>query len=92
VLGYCGFFLHRYRITRKRKNAIRGMDLIAKVNQNSLGTEDQKAVSYILSSIDHSKEGLNYLIIFVLSEVVGLDGPKRKIGCSRTDFREFESE
>ena len=67
VLGYCGFFLHRYRITRKRKNAIRGMDLIAKVNQNSLGEEDQKAVSYILSSIDHSKEGLNYLIIFVLS-------------------------
>ncbi|OEU51960.1 MAG: hypothetical protein BA871_07415 [Desulfuromonadales bacterium C00003096] len=67
VLGYCGFFLHRYRITRKRKNAIRGMDLIAKVNQNSLGAEDQKAVSYILSSIDHSKEGLNYLIIFALS-------------------------
>lgn len=67
VLGYCGFFLHRYRITLKRKRAIRGMNLIAKVNQNSLGTEDQKAVSYILSSIDHSKEGLNYLIIFVLS-------------------------
>ncbi|WP_145924868.1 hypothetical protein [Syntrophotalea acetylenivorans] len=43
-----GLFLHSYRITRKRKNAIRGMDLIAKVYQNSLGTEDQKAVSYIL--------------------------------------------
>lgn len=69
VLGYCGFFLHRYRITYKRKNAIRGMDLIAKVNENRLDDEDQKAVSYILSSIDHSKEGLNYLIIFVLSAV-----------------------
>jgi hypothetical protein len=67
VLGYCGFFWHRYRITRKRKGAIRGMDLIAKVNQDRLGEEDKKAVSYILSSIDHSKEGLNYLIIFVLS-------------------------
>lgn len=69
VLGYCGFFLHRYRIARKRKSAIRAMELIAKVNQNRLGEEDKKAVSYILSSIDHSKEGLNYLIIFVLSAV-----------------------
>jgi hypothetical protein len=67
VLGYCGFFWHRYRITRKRKGAIRGMDLITKVNQDRLDEEDKKAVSYILSSIDHSKEGLNYLIIFVLS-------------------------
>jgi hypothetical protein len=67
VLGYCGFFWHRFRITRKRKGAIRGMDLIAKVNQGSLGEEDRKAVSYILSSVDHSKEGLNYLIIFILS-------------------------
>ena len=67
VLGYCGFFWHRYRITRKRKGAIRGMDLIEKVRQNRLGDEDIKAVSYILSSIDHSKEGINYLIIFILS-------------------------
>ncbi len=69
VLGYCGFFLHRYRITQKRKRAIRGMDLVQKLNQNRLESEDRKAVAYILSSIDHSKEGLNYLIIFVLSAV-----------------------
>ncbi len=67
VLGYCGFFLHRYRITCKRKRAIRSMDLISKVKFNRLDAEDQKAIGYILSSIDHSKEGLNYLIIFVLS-------------------------
>lgn len=67
VLGCCGFFLHRYRISCKRKRAIRRMDLISKVKLNRLDAEDQKAISYILSSIDHSKEGLNYLIIFVLS-------------------------
>jgi hypothetical protein len=67
VIGYCGFFWHRFRITRKRKRAIRGMDLIAKVNQDRLGEEDIKAVSYILSSVDHSKEGINYLVIFILS-------------------------
>jgi hypothetical protein len=67
VIGYCGFFWHRFRITRKRKGAIRGMDLIAKVNQDRLGEEDIKAVSYILSSVDHSKEGINYLVIFILS-------------------------
>lgn len=43
------------------------MELIDKVRQNRLGEEDIKAVSYILSSIDHSKEGINYLIIFILS-------------------------
>jgi hypothetical protein len=67
VIGYSGFFWYRFRITCKRKGAIRGMDLIAKVNQNRLGEEDIKAVSYILSSVDHSKEGFNYLIIFILS-------------------------
>jgi hypothetical protein len=67
VFGYCGFFWHRFRVTRKRKRAIRGLDLIAKVNQDRLGEEDIQAVSYILSSVDHSKEGINYLIIFILS-------------------------
>jgi len=69
VIGYCLFFLYRYRITLKRRRTIIGMDLLAKLKADSLGTDDREAIRYILSSLTVSKEGLNYLIIFVLSIV-----------------------
>lgn len=69
VIGYCLFFLYRYRITLKRRRTIIGMDLLAKLKADNLGTDDREAIRYILSSLTVSKEGLNYLIIFVLSVI-----------------------
>lgn len=68
ILGYIGFFMYRYSIARKRKNAIRDFDLIEKVRQNACLSEEERAVvSYLLSSLKKSPEDINFLIIFVLS-------------------------
>lgn len=68
ILGYCGFFLYRFVITKKRKNAIRDYELIEKVKANAcLSEEDREVVIYLLSSIKKSPEDINYLVIFILS-------------------------
>jgi hypothetical protein len=69
VIGYCLFFLYRWGITRKRQRTIANMQLIDKLERGALTDEDRKAVHYLLSSIAVSKEGLNYLVIFILSAV-----------------------
>jgi hypothetical protein len=68
VVGYILFFLYRYRITRKRKTAIRDFHLIEKIRNNVALTEDDREVAaYLLSSLTVSPEGINYFIIFLLS-------------------------
>ncbi len=68
ALGYIGFFLYRYEITKKRKRVIKEYDLIGKVQANAcLSEEEREAVTYLLSSIKKSREDINYLVIFILS-------------------------
>ncbi len=68
VLGYIGFFLYRYEITKKRKRVIKEYDLIGKVQANAgFSEEERDAVTYVLSSIKKSMEDINYLLIFLLS-------------------------
>ncbi|MBL7031922.1 MAG: hypothetical protein ISR97_01935 [Nitrospira sp.] len=68
ILGYLAFFLYRYSISRKRKNAIKDYDLINKLKtSNCLSDKDREVVTYLLSSIQKSMEDLNYYIIFILS-------------------------
>ena len=68
VLGYVGFFLYRYVITKKRKGVIKDFELIEKVQANAcLSAEDREVIIYLLSSIQRSREDINYLVIFLLS-------------------------
>lgn len=68
ILGYLAFFLYRYSISRKRKNAIKEHDLITKMkSKEDLSDEERQTVIYLLSSIQKSMEDLNYYIIFILS-------------------------
>ena len=68
VLGYVGFFLYRYYISKKRKRAIKEYGLIEKVQANACLTEEEReVVTYLLSSIKKSREDINYLVIFLLS-------------------------
>ena len=68
ILGYIAFFLYRYSISRKRKNAIKEHDLINKLKtSNCLTDKDREILTYLLSSIQKSMEDLNYYIIFILS-------------------------
>ncbi len=62
------FFLYRYYISRKRKLAIGSTTLIEKLNQGKpLNDSEKKAVIYLLTSIERSRENLNYMSIFILS-------------------------
>ncbi len=68
VLGYIGFFLYRYGISRRRKNAIRDYGLIEKIQVDTcLSEEEREVMTYLLSSIKRSREDINYLVIFLLS-------------------------
>ncbi|MEE9523438.1 MAG: hypothetical protein V3V59_01660 [Thermodesulfovibrionales bacterium] len=68
VIGYFLFFLYRFRISQKRKKAIKDYQLIEKVRANAcLTDDDREVVLYLLSSIKVSLEDINYAIIFILS-------------------------
>jgi len=68
VLGYLAFFLYRYSISKKRKNAIKDYDLITKLRTDAcLSDEDREVMTYLLSSIQKSLEDVNYYAIFILS-------------------------
>lgn len=75
VIGYIFFFAYRYKISEKRKNAIRANRLLEKIQGSAeITAEDRALIAYVLSSIMKSKENLNYLFIFVLSiAAVGVD-------------------
>jgi len=75
VLGNFVFFYYRYKITEKRKRAVREHRLIEKLsNRESLSDSDRDVIIYILSSIKKSPENLNYLIIFAFSILaIGID-------------------
>ena len=68
VIGNFVFFLYRYRITAKRKRAVRKHQLIEKLSANqTLTPDDIKVLTYLLTSIKKSPENLNYLIISAFS-------------------------
>lgn len=68
VLGNFIFFLYRYKITVRRKRAVRKHQLIEKLSsQQPLSPDDIKVLTYLLTSIKRSPENLNYLIISVFS-------------------------
>ncbi len=68
TLGYVGFFLYRYEITKKRKRAIKEYGLIEKLQANAvLSEEEREVITYLLSSVKKSLEDINYLLIFLLS-------------------------
>ncbi len=70
VVGYLLFFFYRFKITKKRKNAISDFELLEKVKNNTpLTDEDREVLTYILSSIKVSLEDMNYVLIFLLSIV-----------------------
>ena len=75
TIGYVLFFFYRYTISQKRRNTIKNFSLIAKLNeQKTLSDDERQAVVYLLSSINKSRENLNYLFIFLLSFLaIGFD-------------------
>lgn len=75
VIGYILFFAYRYYISEKRKKTIQENDLLAKIRSKAdLSVNDRELLEYVLSSLVKSKEGINYLFIFILSIIaIALD-------------------
>ena len=68
TIGYFLFFLYRYMISKKRKQAIENFRLIEKLKENAcLEAADREVMLYLLSSIRSSLEEINYALIFILS-------------------------
>ena len=75
VLGNFVFFYYRFRVSVRRKRAVREFQLIEKIQSGEPLTEtDREMVAYILRSIKLSPENINYLIIFLFSLLaIGVD-------------------
>ncbi len=70
VIGYIFFFLYRFKISNKRRLAVKDYNLIEAVKEAKCMTDDQRAVLlYLLNSIVKSKENFNYFAIFILSAI-----------------------
>jgi len=70
VTGYMIFFLYRYRISQRRKDTIERTGLVAKLEQGTaLSADDREAALYLVNSIRKSPEDWNYLAIGVLSVI-----------------------
>jgi hypothetical protein len=70
IIGYILFFGFRYSITQKRKKVISEFNLITKLEKGEeLSPNDRQVVTYILSSLQKSRENLNYLFIFATSAI-----------------------
>ncbi|MBC8318809.1 MAG: hypothetical protein H8E41_12970, partial [Desulfobulbaceae bacterium] len=73
IIGYILFFSFRYFISQKRKKAITQSNLIEQIeNGETLSENDRQAVIYLLSSIQKSREDLNYMFIFLTSALAVL--------------------
>lgn len=68
VIGYIFFFAYRWIITERRRKYVRKSHVLNKIkSDHPLNQADKKILEYLLSSIDRSRENLNYLAIFILS-------------------------
>jgi len=74
VIGYLLFFGYRYRIARKRREAITENDLIEKLRTDQLSHSERNEIAYLLYSLQRSKEIYNYQYIFLTSIIaIGID-------------------
>lgn len=70
VIGYMLFFMYRYYISQRRKQAIAHSEVIEKIRDGqTLTASERDAALYLLKSVRASQEDWNYLAIFVLSVV-----------------------
>jgi hypothetical protein len=68
VAGNIIFFMYRYYITRRRKNALAETEVISKLERGeTLGKHESEVVLYVLRSTEASLEDVNYGIIFLFS-------------------------
>lgn len=76
TVGFVVFYIHRYQISKKRREIIRQYHLDEKVELlDVLGVQDKEALHYVLESLESSTERWNYLLTFIftfLSLIIGL--------------------
>lgn len=60
------YYIHRYKISKKRLGVIKQFHLDKKVELlNALGAKDKEAFHYVLESLEASTERWNYLLVFI---------------------------
>jgi hypothetical protein len=67
VLGFCLFFIYKFRAANRRIKVINHHSLQDKLNKQKLDKSDIKIINQILCGLTSKKERINYFIIFFLS-------------------------
>lgn len=75
TVGFILYFWHRYQISEKRAKLIQQHNLPAKVDLlQELSQDDKKAMAYIFTTLQSSREKWNNIFIFVVSGLALLIG------------------
>jgi len=70
TIGFVIYFAHRYQISERRAKLIEHYHLADKVDKiGELSTEEKGALSYLMHSLESTKEKWNYIVIFVASGI-----------------------
>lgn len=70
TIGFIIYFIHRYKISRKRSRLIKTYDLDKKVQTiEALNDKEKAALGYILRTLRSTKEKWNYIFIFAASGI-----------------------
>jgi len=68
TIGFIIYFIHRYQVARHRRAVINNYELTAKIaNLKEMSDIDKQALTYVLNSVEVSKEKWNDIVIFVTS-------------------------
>lgn len=75
TIGFVIYFAHRYQVSERRNEIIINHQLKEKIESlKELAAEDKEALSYILYSLESSKEKWNYIVIFATSALALMAG------------------
>lgn len=74
TIGFILYFAHRYQIAGRRAKIIAERQLIEKVRASPIAPDDQKALQYVLGTLQSSKEKWNFITIFVTSGIALIAG------------------
>ena len=75
TFGYIIFYIHRYQISKKRREVIKQFKLDEKVELlDALGVQDKEALHYVLESLESSNERWNYLLTFIFTALTLVAG------------------
>ncbi len=75
TIGFIIYFWSRYRVVKQFSSLIHEKELVSAIDDASnISTDQKRALSHIIKTLDKTKAQVNYIAIFILSAVALIAG------------------